>query len=72
MLIYDEINEDYYEVIPVKKLEEKIEELNKKIEAFNENAKLGVETDTEYYEYIGHDVCKMLLQQLIKENTEEE
>lgn len=72
ILIYDKYTEEYYNVIPVKKMEEKIEELDKKIKEFIENVKLGIETDTEYYEFIGHGMCKTVLQQLIKENTEEE
>lgn len=59
MLIYDSYTEDYYEVIPVKKIEEKIEELKEDEEFYREQNRI--------YEYYGRI---NILQQLIKENTE--
>lgn len=65
MLIYDKYNNDYYEAIPVKKIEEKIEELRRIKE--NEN---WYEIPVSIGEYLEEQI--ELLQQLIKENCEVE
>lgn len=63
MLIYDEINKEYYNVIPVKKVEEKIEEYKHKDFIATQ---VVMKRDKEALKIVE------VLQQLIKENTEEE
>lgn len=74
ILIYDKYQKEYYEVIPVKKIEEKIEEL-----------KAGIKRDLINRTKVADDSWKLaidrsrhqkseiirVLQQLIKENCEE-
>lgn len=63
MMMYDKYTESYYEVIPVKKIKEKIEELDNKINKGKLKRK---------YEYTAISYSIDTLQQLIKENSEEE
>lgn len=67
MLIYDNIENSYYEVIPVKKIDEKIEKLKEFINKIN-NENEGFYTDESIY----FDGQKTILEELIKENTESE
>lgn len=62
MLIYDEINKEYYNVIPVKKIEEFIEK---------ELPDDEICECCNIYDVNGIEI-KKALQQLIKENTEED
>lgn len=62
MLIYDKNTNEYYEVIPVKKIKEKIEELEKNHRIYYDLR--------EYEIAVRLDVAKRVLQQLIEENCE--
>lgn len=64
MLIYDKYQKEYYEVIPVKKIEEKIEELESHHKVYYEAREYEISARI--------DFAKRVLQQLIKENCEEE
>lgn len=68
MLIYDKYTEEYYNVIPVKNVEEKIKELNKHEKEETKGLK-GQDRYSVKQEYM---FARGVLQQLIKENTEEE
>lgn len=68
MLIYDKYTEEYYNVIPVKKVKEKIKELNK-----HEKEELkGLKGQDRYSVKQEYMFARGVLQQLIKENIEEE
>lgn len=80
MLIYDKYTNEYYEVIPVKKVEEKIDEIEKEIDKIEKEIQKELNSEDICREYIrdkrreiglaNRDIT--ILQQLIKENSEEE
>lgn len=69
ILIYNKYQKEYYEVIPVKKIEEKIEELDNKEKSIYKLEWLG---NNEIFELKIIQENKNILQQLIKENCESE
>lgn len=68
MLIYDKYTGEYYNVIPVKKIEEKIEEFSLKNLTICYASRSNGKT---FQQAVRTEVIN-ILQQLIKENTEEE
>lgn len=64
MTIWDDYKKEYYEVIPVKKIEEKIKELEYAHNIYFEEREYEISARIDY--------AKRVLQQLIKENCEVE
>ena len=53
--------------IPKSKIEDKIEELNKRIEQYDEYSKQRIETDVEFYENIADTAIVQVLQELMED-----
>lgn len=57
----------YIDYIPVQKVKDKIEELNRRIEIYRKYVKQGVETDVEWVDNVADRETVKVLQELIKE-----